>query len=354
MSLYTYRIGNVMWTDGGTSSQPTRTGAASHAEKTPMICRRALLAAPALLYAPTARAQARPLRIITPFATGGATDSLARIVGARITALTGQAVVVEPKPGAGGDLAMQAAAAAEPDGHTLVLGSDSSMARNPMLRRSIPYDPERDFAPIARLVISWYAVTVHASVPAHTVAEFVTWARANPGRVNYGSAGPGTLAHVIGEMMSQGLRLDMQHIPYRGASPALQDLVAGRLQFYAVSAGGLLPLLRDGSVRVLAVTGPARQPALPDVPTMVEAGFPEYDHSAFYSLSGPARVPATFVDQTGALLGRIMAEPDTAERLRALAFDPAFLGPDAFRAFLAAERIRWRDIIARTGLTLES
>ena len=318
-----------------------------------MLRRRALLAAPGLLFAPHARAQQRPLRIITPFATGGATDSLARIIGARITALTGQAVVVEAKPGAGGDLAMQAGAAAEPDGHTLILGSDSSLVRNPMLRRGIPYDPERDFAPIARLVISWYAIAVHTSVPARTVAEFFDWAKANPGRVNYGSAGPGTLAHVIGEMMSQGQQLEMQHIPYRGASPALQELVAGRLQFYAVSAGGLLPLLREGSVRVLAVTGPARQPNLPGVPTMIEAGFPKYDHSAFYSLSGHARVTPAFVDQTGALLGRIMAEADTAERLRALAFDPAFLGPEAFRAFLAAERVRWRDIIARTGLTLE-
>jgi tripartite-type tricarboxylate transporter receptor subunit TctC len=319
-----------------------------------MITRRAALAAPGLLLAARqARAQQRPIRIITPFAPGGATDSLARILGQRITALTGQAAVVEPRPGAGGDLAMQAGAQAEPDGHTLILGSDSSLVRNPMLRRTIPYDPERDFAPIARLVISWYAIAVHASVPARTVAEFIDWARANPGRVNYGSAGPGTLAHVIGEMISQGQRLDMQHIPYRGAAPALQELVAGRLQFYAVSAGGLLPLLKEGSVRVLAVTGPARQPTMPGVPTIIEAGFAEYDHSAFYSLSGPARMPPALVDQTGALLGRIMAEPDTVARLRDLAFDPAFLGPEAFRAFLAAERLRWRDIIARTGLTLE-
>lgn len=315
--------------------------------------RRALLVAPALLAAPAARAQQRPLRIITPFATGGATDTLARMVGARVTALTGQAVVVEARPGAGGDLAMQAGAAAEPDGHTLILGSDSSMVRNPMLRRGIPYDPERDFAPIARLVVSWYAIAVHAALPVRSLAEFVAWARANPGMANYGSAGPGTLAHVIGEMIGQGLGLDMQHVPYRGAAPALQDLLAGRLQFYAVSAGGLLPLLREGNVRVLAVTGATRQPALPGVPTVAEAGFAEYDHSAFYSLSAPARVPPAFVEQTGALLGRIMAEPDTAERLSTLAFDPAFLGPVEFRAFLAAERIRWRDIIARTGLRLE-
>jgi tripartite-type tricarboxylate transporter receptor subunit TctC len=202
-------------------------------------------------------------------------------------------------------------------------------------------------------VISWYAFAVHSSVPARSVAEFVAWARANPGRANYGSAGPGTLAHVIGAMMGQGLGIEMQHVPYRGANPALQDLVAGRLQFYAVSAGGLLGLLREGSVRVIAVTGPARQPALPDVPTVAEAGFPQLDHSAFYSLSAPARIAPGFIEQTGALLGRIMAEADTAERLRVLGFDPAFLGPPDFRAFLAAERIRWRDIIARTGLRLE-
>jgi tripartite-type tricarboxylate transporter receptor subunit TctC len=316
------------------------------------MLRRTVLAA-ALLPAPALRAQQRPLRIITPFAAGGSTDALARLVGTRVTALTGQSVVVEPRPGAGGDLAMQAGAAAEPDGHTLILGSDSSLVRNPMLRRTIPYDPERDFAPIARLVISWYAFAVHASLPVRTVAEFVAWARANPGRANYGSAGPGTLAHVIGAMMGQELGLEMQHVPYRGANPALQDLVAGRLQFYAVSAGGLLNLLRESSVRVLAVTGPARQPALPGVPTIAEAGFPELDHSAFYSLSAPARVPPGFVDQTGALLGRIIAEPDTAGRLSAIGMDPAFLGPAEFRAFLAAERIRWRDIIARTGLSLE-
>lgn len=318
-----------------------------------MVRRRALLAAPALLLAPAARAQQRPLRIITPFATGGGTDALARSIGARITALSGQSVVVEARPGAGGDLAMQAGAAAQPDGHTLILTSDSSLVRNPMLRPSVPYDPERDFAPIARLVTSWYAITVHASVPATSVAAFIAWARANPGVANYGSAGPGTLAHVIGEMLRQGEGIDMQHIPFRGASQALQELVAGRLQFYAVSAGGLLPLLREGGVRVIAVTGPVRQPALPDAPTMLEAGYPAYDHSAFYSLSAPARVPADFVDQTGALLGRIMAEPATAERMHALAFDPAFLGPEAFRSFLAAERVRWRAIIARTGLRLE-
>lgn len=319
-----------------------------------MLRRRALLAAPVLPAAPVARAQQRPLRIITPFATGGATDALARIIGTRVTALTGQAVVVEARPGAGGDLAMQAAAAAEPDGHTLILGSDSSLVRNPMLRRNIPYDPERDFAPIARMVVSWYAIAVNAALPVRSLADFVAWARANPGPVNYGSAGPGTLAHVIGEMMGQGLGLAMQHVPYRGASPALQDLVAGRLEFYAVSAGGLLNLLRDGSVRVLAVTGAHRQHALPGVPTIAEAGFAEYDHSAFYSLTAPARVPPAFIDQTGALLGRIIAEAETAERLAALALDPAFLGPVDFRAFLAAERLRWRDIIARTGLRLEN
>ncbi|WP_170979571.1 tripartite tricarboxylate transporter substrate binding protein [Roseomonas sp. HF4] len=316
------------------------------------MLRRAVLAA-ALLPAPALRAQQRPLRIITPFAAGGATDALARLVGARVTALTGQAVVVEPKPGAGGDIAMQAGVAAEPDGHTLILGSDSSLVRNPMLRPAIPYDPERDFAPIARLVISWYAFAVHSSVPAQSLAEFVAWARAHPGQVNYGSAGPGTLAHVIGAMMAQGLGLDIQHIPYRGANPALQDLVAGRLQFYAVSAGGLLGLLREPAVRVIAVTGAARRPELPAVATVAEAGFPQLDHNAFYSLAASARVAPGFVDQTGALLGRIMAEADTTARLRALGFDPAFLGPVEFRAFLAAERVRWRDIIARTGLRLE-
>jgi len=315
------------------------------------MLRRAVLAA-VLLPAPALRAQQRPLRIITPFATGGATDALARLVGARITALTGQSVVVEAKPGAGGDIAMQAGAGAEPDGHTIIVGSDSSLVRNPMLRPAIPYDPERDFAPVARLVISWYAFAVNAAVPARTVPEFVAWARANPGVVNYGSAGPGTLAHVIGAMMAQGLGLDMQHIPYRGANPALQDLVAGRLQFYAVSAGGLLGLLREQSVRVIAVTGPARRPELPQVETIAEAGFAQLDHNAFYSFSFPARVAAGQVEELGTLLARIMAEPDTIARLRRLGFDPAFLGPADFRAFLAAERIRWRDIIARTGLTL--
>lgn len=321
--------------------------------------RRLLALAGASLALPmAARAQAawpdRPVRIVVPFPPGQSTDIVARLVADALSARWPHRVVVENRGGGAGVPGMESVARAAADGTTLVAGSIGPMAVNAAVMPRLPYDPERDFAPIARLVISWYAIAVNAALPVRTLAEFVTWARANPGRVNYGSAGPGTLAHVIGEMMSQGLGLDMQHVPYRGASPALQDLVAGRLQFYAVSAGGLLNLLREGSVRVLAVTGANRQPALPDAPTIAEAGFAEYDHSAFYSLSAPARVAPAFVDQTGALLGRILAEPDTAERLAALALDPAFLGPAEFRAFLAAERLRWRDIIARTGLRLET
>ncbi len=298
-------------------------------------------------------AQPRPLRILTPFAAGGAVDTLARFIAARIQALTGQSVVVEPRPGAGGDLAMLALINAEPDGQTMALMSDGAMVRNPMLRRGLPFDPVRDFAPCARLVLSWYAFAVHADVPARSMAEFIAWARARPGYVNYGSAGPGTLAHVIGAMIARDQDIVMQHVPYRGANLAMQDLVAGRLQFYAVSAAGLLALLRDPAVRVLAVTGEHRQATLPDAPTIAAAGFPQFDLNAFFALGFSARVAPGVVAAMSELVGRVLAEAETARRLEEQGYALGFLPVEPFRTFLEAERARWRGIIARTGVSLE-
>jgi len=312
--------------------------------------RRALLASTLAL---PAVAQPRPLRILTPFAAGGAVDTLARFLGARITALTGQSVVVEPRPGAGGDLAMTALAQAEPDGLTMAMVSDGAMVRNPLLRRALPYDPVRDFAPVSLMVLSWYAFAMHVSVPARNMAEFIAFARARPGYVNYGSAGPGTLAHVIGAMIARDQGIDMQHVPYRGANLALQDLLAGRLQFYAVSSAGLLQMLRDPAVRVLAVTGAQRQPSLPDAPTIAEAGFPAYDLNAFFGVAFPARVPGAQVTAMSALIGRIMSEAESINWLQAQGHNLAYLGSDAFGGFLEQERARWRGIIERTGVRLE-
>ena len=318
-----------------------------------MLRRRALLAAPALLFAPAARAQQRPLRIITPFATGGATDALARIVGARITALTGQPVVVEARPGAGGDLAMQAGAAAEPDGHTLILGSDSSLVRNPMLRPAIPYDPERDFAPIARLVIGWYAIVVHESVPATTVAEFIAWARAHPGVANYGSAGPGTLAHVIGAMMCQVEGIDMQHIPFRGTGGLIPELLSGRVQVAVDNLPAYLPHVAAGRVRLLAVTSRERWFSVPQTPTVAESGFPGFEAVAWFGLQAPARTPRPIIDRVSAATIEAVNKPAVQAKLREIGSEPRPLGPAEFQAFINEESVKWHEVVRLSGARLD-
>lgn len=320
------------------------------------ITRRALLGAATLL-APALAARAagypdRPVRLIVPFAPGGGTDLAARLIMSHVSEGLGQPVVVENRGGAGGDIAMLAAAAAPADGYTLVFGNDGANARGPAMRESVPYDPARAFTPVARLVDAWSAFVVHDSVPVGSMAEFVAYARTHPGELNYGSSGQGTLAHVTVALFAHEQGLDVVHVPYRGAALAAQDLAAGRLQFSFLTAGGLVPILSGPTLKVLGVSGAQPQPAFSRAPTMTGAGFPVLDILTWYGVFAPVGTPSAIVEVLARHLEAAIADPAIRARLQDQCLIPAFLPTGRFGAFVAQQREKWREVSARTGIRL--
>lgn len=317
--------------------------------------RRALLAAP--LAAPwAARAAAdfpnRPVRVLIPFAPGGSSDLTGRLIAQHMSSATGQSFVVDNRAGAGGDLAMAAGIAAPPDGYTYIIGGDPWQVRNPVLRRNIPYDIDRAFIPVARMVLLWSALAVPASLPVRTLPEFIDWLRRTREPISYGTSGPGTLSQVIGHLFAQAIGVPAEAVPYRGSAPALQDVATGRLTFMVPTAGGLLPLLTGPQLRVLAVTGQRRQSVLPDVPTITEAGMPELDLNSWYGGMVPAGTPEPIVSRLTALTAAALADRTVAHRLTEQAVDPAFMANPEFPAWIMAQRELWRGVAARSGMQL--
>ena len=310
------------------------------------------LAQPALVQPAGAAAwPQRPVRLILPFSAGGGTDATSRLLAQRLAALTGQPFVIDNRGGAGGDIAILAGIAAAPDGHTLVMGSDGSHVRGQVLRTDMPYDADAALRPVARLVETWSAFVIPASLPAPDLAGFAAFARASPQPVSYGTAGPGTLSHVIAELFARQQGVPAVHVPYRGAALAIPDLLAGRLTYQVPAVGGLIPLLASPAVRVLAVTGPHRQPALP-APTLEEAGFPDLNLNTWYGFFAPSGTPGAVVARISALFGQVMAEPAIGAKLDEMGLVPAYLDAAAFGASIQAQRGRWRALIGRTGLRL--
>lgn len=311
----------------------------------------AMLAAPA-----AARASEdfpnRTVRMLIPFAPGGSSDLTGRLVAQRMSILSGQSFVVENRAGAGGDLAMMAGIAAPPDGYTYVMGGDPWQVRNPVLRRDIPYDIDRAMLPVARMVALWSALAVPAGMPVRTLPEFVEWLRRTREPVSFGTSGPGTLSQVISQLLMQRLGVQAEAVPYRGSSLALQDVAAGRLTFMIPTAGGLLPLLTGPQLRVLAVTGERRQPALPDAPTFTQAGMPELDLNSWFGGMVPAGTPEPVIRRLSALTGAALADPEVAQRLTDQAVDPAFLPNPEFARWIMAQRDVWRGIATRSGVQL--
>jgi len=309
----------------------------------------AALAAPGLARAETGYPD-RPVRLIVPFAPGGGTDLAARVIMNRVSESLGQQVVIENRGGAGGDIAMLAAASAPADGYTLILGNDGANARGPAMREQVPYDPERAFTPVARLVDAWSAFVVHRSLPVSTMAEFVAYARAHPGALNYGSSGQGTLAHVTVALFAHEFGLDVVHIPYRGAALAAQDLAAGRLHFSFLTAGGLLPVLSGPTLKALGVSGPRQAAAFPGVPTMTQAGFPVLDILTWYGVFVPAGTPSALPTLLARHMEAALADPAIQARLEEQCLIPAFLPTEAFGSYVAQQKAKWQEVSARTGL----
>jgi tripartite-type tricarboxylate transporter receptor subunit TctC len=315
--------------------------------------RRTLLAA--TLAAPSVARAAypdRPIRLVIPFPPGGTVDVTARIVAAKAGELLGGSIVVENLAGAGGNVAGQRVARAAPDGYTLLFTTPNHTI-NPSLFANMGFDPERDLVPVSLVAQIPEILISPASAPFATFAEFVAYAKANPGRLTYSSAGIGSHPHVTMELLIRRLGIEVQHIPYRGAAPALTDLVAGRVQLkldtYATSA----PHLATGAIRVLATCGPERLPQLPQVPTVAESGLPGFEGILWMGVVAPAGIPAEATAALARALREAVRAPDVLERLTAQGVEPVGSTPEAFRAIIAREIPQWREVIRAAGIRAE-
>lgn len=295
---------------------------------------------------------ARPVRLIAPFPPGGSSDLIARVLAQRLTESLPQPVLIDNRPGAGSNLGTQLAARAAPDGHTLLLGSVTN-AINATLYRDPGYDLVRDFAPISRLAIGPNALVVHPSVPARSVAELVRLARARPGQLNYGSGGSGTTSHLSGEMLRAMAGIDIVHIPYKGTGQSVGDLVAGHIHFVFASMPVVMPQMKAGRLRALAVTGAQRTPQAPDLPTVAEAGIPGYAFDTWWSLLAPAGTSSTTVNLLNAEVRRILALSEVRQRFAELGIDVLPSSPGELAEFTRAEIERLAKIIRQTGLKAE-
>jgi tripartite-type tricarboxylate transporter receptor subunit TctC len=285
-----------------------------------------------------ARAQSypdRPIRMIVPTPAGGPIDTMARLLGNALATPLGQTVVIDNRGGAGNTLGSRDAAHAEPDGYTLLFSSASGLVISPMLYKSIDYDPVNSFAPIALVSDSPILLVVNPTVPAHSVAQLVAYAKANPGKVNFSSGGIGTIPHLTGELFKARASINVVHVPYRGGGPSIADVVGGQIQFTFEGMNVLLPLVRDGKLRALAITAAARSAQLPDVPTMIESGFPDVVASSWTGLLAPAATPAAIVSKLNAATNAALLSDEMKAALTKVVAEPLGGSPQDLAARIA-------------------
>ncbi len=300
----------------------------------------------------TAAAQAwpaKPVRIVVPSAPGGTTDILGRIVAQKLTESMKQAFVVENVPGAGNLIGSDRVAKAPPDGYMLLVSGVASLVTAPTMSKKAPYDPMRDFTHIALFGGPPNALTVHPSVPARDLKEFIAYAKSQPGKLSYGSAGVGSLGHLFGENFKQLIGIDMLHVPYKGAALAVNDFIAGHIPAISTSMTVVSEQIKSGKARALAVASTSRVPDFPDVPTFAELGHPELTATLWISLSGPAGMPQDIVQRLNTEVRRILRLPEVLQRLRPEGIELGNLDPKAFTAFVAAELKRWAPVIRASG-----
>lgn len=295
----------------------------------------------------------RPITLVVPFTPGGTTDILARIASSKLEAAFGQSVIVENKPGAGGALGAAAVANAAPDGHTLLLGHIGTLGVNPGLYPRLPYDPLKSFTFLSMLSRVHNVLAVPLDLPVQSVAELVAYAKQRPGQLNYASGGNGSAAHIATEALADAAGLALQHVPYRGTAPAVQDLLGGRVQLMLTGAPVLLPLIRDGKLRGLGVSGLQRIADAPQLPTIAEAGsLPGFEASQWYGIVAPAGLPAAIAARLTREIQAAFNAADVAGRLASQGADVWTIGPEPFRAHVATEIDRWKGLIERRGIRL--
>jgi tripartite-type tricarboxylate transporter receptor subunit TctC len=311
-----------------------------------------LLALPSLARAQGAAFPTRPVRIVVAFTAGGTTDIIARLVGAQLERRWGQPVVIDNRPGAGGNIGADHVAKSPPDGYTLLVGSVGPLAVNVSLYRNMPYDPRRDFAPVTLLAGVPNVLIVRPDFPARDVAELVAEAKKRPGQLSYASTGSGTSSHLSGVMLDNMAGIQTIHVPYRGAV-ALNDMLAGRVDFMFATIPSVIEQIRAGRFRAMAVSSTTRSRSLPEVPAMVELGFPDFDASSWFGMVAPARTPPEIVTKIAEDVHAVLRDPPIERQMIEQGADPVGNGPQAFGAFIAREVDRWSGIVRASGASPE-
>ena len=308
------------------------------------------------LFAPLAGAQAwptKPIKWVVPFAPGGTTDILARTVGEKLALAVGQPVIIENKPGAGGGVGAEFVAKAAPDGYTIMGGTISTHAINASLYKNLPYDPVKDFAPIVLLARVPNMLVVNPDVPAKNVAELIVLLKANPGKYTFASSGNGTSQHLSGELFKSMSGTDMQHIPYKGSPPALQDVMGGQVTMTFDNITTAWTLAKSGKLRALAVTTASRSAIAPDVPTLAESGLPGFEVGSWQGVFAPAGTPPEIVKRLNAEIVRILALPDVKEKLAGLGAELVGNTPEEFAALVKVEVVKWADVVRKSGARVD-
>jgi tripartite-type tricarboxylate transporter receptor subunit TctC len=295
----------------------------------------------------------RPIRLLVGFAAGGPADVMARLVGDKIAEAWGKPVIVENVTGGAGNVAADRVAKAAPDGYTLMAAASATIVTNPSLYQKLGFDPVKDFAPITQAVYTPNLLAVPADLPVKSVAELAAYARAQPGKVTFGSAGVGTSQHLAGELFKTMAGIDITHVPYRGIAAAMPDLLAGRITMVFGNITAVLPLVRDGRLRALAVTSPRRWASVPDLPTMIEEGYKDFDSTAWFGLMAPAGTPQPIIDRIHRETVRILALPEIRKRFDEIGMEAIGNTPAEFAAVIAAETPQWAKVIKDAGVKAE-
>ena len=293
------------------------------------------------------------IRIVVPFPAGGATDILARAAAQKMTEAWGQSVVVDNRPGAGGNIGSELVAKAAPDGYTLEMGTVGTHAINASLYAKMPYDHVKDFAPVILVAGVPNVLVVNPSLPVNSVQELIAYAKANPGKLNFASSGSGTSIHLSGELFKVMAGVQMTHIPYKGSAPALQDLIGGQVQFMFDNLPPSLPQIKAGKLRALAVTSATRAPALPDTPTIAESGLPGYEASSWFGVLAPAGTSPAIIAKLNAQIAAWLATPEAREKMLALGANAAGGSPEDFAKHIAAETAKWQKVVKESGAKVD-
>ena len=323
----------------------------------PPFCRRAILAACCVFgFGGAAMAQpypSHPVRIVVPYPAGGSNDIIARIVAQQLTERNGQPFLVENRGGASGNIGAEMVASSDPDGYTLLLTAPPPLTTNMALYRNLKFDPSTAFAPVALVASVPIVLVVHPSVPARTVNELVALARAKPGSLDFGSSGNGSTNHLAGELLKSMAGIEIVHVPYKGAAPAMNDLIGGHIPMMFDNMPAVLPQVQAKLINAIAIAGAKRASAMPDVPTVAESGFAGFEASSWFGLVAPAKTPASVLAKLQGEVEAILEMPDVRRRLTELGAEPGTISGEAFGNYLAEETAKWSRIIRTSGATAE-